>query len=166
MILNVVLIPDYSILIMIALPNGPITCDECQVLKVNHQYSGWAYVPNELPVKLAIAVMIAYCILALCHTFYLGFTGLSSDAWDSAAEVVALAMNSSPTQHLENTCSGIYGMKAFQTTVRIVATKRDSSGIDDHLELVFGDESEAKRPEVRMKMDEEYGSFPLRAHQE
>ena len=158
--------PGYRMLILIALPNGPITCDKCQVFKVNHQYSGWAYISNGVPVKLAVAVMIAYCILALGHIFYLGFTGLSSDAWDSAAEVVALAMNSSPTQHLENTCSGIYGIKVFQTTVRIVATKRESSGTEDHLELVFGDESEAKGPEVRMKMDEEYGSFPPKAHQE
>ena len=108
--------------------------------------------------------MIAYCTLALCHIFYLGVFGLSSDSWDTAAEVVALAMNSSPIRHLQNTCSRIYGMKPFRTTVRIVATAQEAEGKVDHLELVFGDKSEANKPQVKMEVGEEYGSFPKAYH--
>ena len=104
--------------------------------------------------------MITYCTLALCHIFYLGIFGLSSDSWDTAAEVIALAMNSSPTRHLQNTCSGIYGMRPFRTIVRIVATTQEVGGQEDHLELVFGDKAEANQPLVKMEIGKEYGSFP------
>ena len=127
----------------IALSNGSIAWTDCLVLEVNHQYYGWAYTSSGAPVRLAIAVMMTYCTLAFCHILYLGTSGVSSDAWNTAAEVVALAMNSPPTQHLQNTCSGIYGLKPFQTTVRIIATARARGGKEDHLELVFGAQSEA-----------------------
>ena len=73
---------------------------------------------------------------------YLGSTGISSGSWDSVAEVVALAMNSSPTQHLQNTCSGIIGVKPFRTRVRILATASQVGEKQDHLELVFGEKDE------------------------
>ena len=92
--------------------------------------------------------------------------GLSSDAWDSAAEVIALAMNSSPTQYLQNTCSGIYGMRPFQTTVRIVATAPTPGEKQDHLELVFGPSSEAKTSQVKMEMNEEYGAVHPRTYRD
>lgn len=130
------------------------------VFEVNHKYSGWTYEASEVPIRLAIAVMITYCVLATCHILYLGIFGISSDSWNSAAEVVALAMNSSPTQHLRNTCSGIYGMKLFRTTVRIVATAQEAGGKEDHLELAFGEKSEAEKPQLKLVVGEEYGSFP------
>ena len=110
--------------------------------------------------------MITYCTLAVAHIIYLLSTGLSSDAWDSAAEVITLAMNSSPTEHLKNTCSGIIGMKPFRTRVRIIATSNVTGVEDDHLELVFGEKSEAETPEVEMQIDQEYGSLPAKPHQD
>ena len=105
--------------------------------------------------------MLAYCVLALGHIIYLLSIGTTSDAWNSVAEVVALTINSSPTQSLHNTCSGIYGTRPFRTMVRIVATAPESGRSSDHLELVFDEGSEgAKRsPRVRVKFDEEYGCY-------
>ena len=103
---------------------------------------------------------MTYCALALTHMVYLGRTGISGDAWDSPAEVVALAMNSSPTHHLKNTCSGILGIKSFQTRVRILATATQPGERGDHLELVFGEKSESTELGVMMALNEEYGSFP------
>ena len=108
--------------------------------------------------------MIAYCVLALGHIIYLATTGLSSDAWDSAAEVIALTMNSSPTRYLQNTCSGIYGMRPFQATVRIVAIGPAPGEKEDHLELVFGPSSEARTSQVKLEMNEEYGTFRPRTY--
>ena len=110
--------------------------------------------------------MVAYCILAVCHIFYLGIAGVSGDAWDSVAEVMALAMNSSPTRHLHNTCSGIYGIKPFQTTVRVVATSGEASQKGNHLELVFGEQSPSQESGVKLEIDEEYGGFPLERYED
>ena len=88
--------------------------------------------------KLAATVMFIYCILAFLHIVYSAIYGISSTAWDSSAEVVALAMNSTPTTHLRNTCGGIIGVKTFMTLVKVLAMKR-VGGTEEHLELVFGE---------------------------
>ena len=119
-----------------------------------HDAYGYGYNTEGTTIKLALVVMVAYCVFAIVHIIYLGLTGISSTAWDSTAEMMVLAMNSSPTKHLQNTCAGIIGIKPFQTLVRVLAT----NGIDhkaDHLELVFGniEQSNFKRLEV----NQEYG---------
>ena len=134
------------------------------VFEVSHRYSGWVYKPSGTSVRLATAVMVTYCVLALCHILYLGIFGISGDSWNSLAEVVALAINSSPTRHLQNTCSGIYGMRLFRTKVRVVATAQEAGGKEDHLELIFGEKSEAKKPQIKLVVGEEYGSFPGAYH--
>ena len=96
---------------------------------------------------------------------YLGSTGISSGCWDSAAEVVALAMNSAPTQHLQNTCSGIIGMKPFRTRVRILATT-SAAGEQDHLELVFGENAELHGRGVKMEFNREYGMLEEKVHRD
>lgn len=86
--------------------------------------------------------MLVYCIIAFSHILYSLISGISSTAWDSTAEVIALAMNSSPTHHLQNTCAGIIGVKTFRTPVRVLATKPNDEIAEGHLELVFGDAEE------------------------
>ena len=109
--------------------------------------------------------MITYCALAIGHMIYLGITGISGSSWDSAAEFIALAMNSKPTQHLQNTCSGIIGMKPFRTRVRILA-RASSTGEEDHLELVFGEKAEEQRRVVRMELNKEYGALEEKVHRD
>ena len=101
--------------------------------------------------RLAITVMFAYCLLAVSHVLYIVATGVSSSAWDSVAELVALAMNSAPTTALQNTCAGIIGTRAYRSTVRIAETT------EGHLELLFGEEKDSKIVVSRLKLDEKYG---------
>ena len=105
-----------------------------------------------------MAVMLIYCILAFAHVIYLGTSGISSTAWDSTAEMMALAMNSTPTKHLQNTCAGIIGIKTFQTLVRVLATNPNGAKAD-HLELVFGEVEQSNV--ARLKMNQEYGALLL-----
>ena len=102
----------------------------------------------------------------MSHIVYLMITGLSSDAWDSAAEIFVLAINSSPTLHLKNTCSGIIGLKPFRITVRIIATSNVEGEKADHLEIVFGEKFGPKVPEIGLQIDEEYGSLSMKLHQD
>ena len=109
---------------------------------IEHSLDGWSYNIQDTARKLALVVMLVYCIIAFSHILYSLVSGISSTAWDSTAEVVALAMNSSPTDHLQNTCAGIIGVKTFRTPVRILASKMNDAKEEGHLELVFGDEKE------------------------
>ena len=101
--------------------------------------------------KLAITVMFAYCLLTFGHFLYAAMTGVSSSAWDSVAELVALARNSSPTEALQNTCAGIIGTRGFRSIVRIRETT------EGHLELLFGDEGDYKVQTSELKLNEKYG---------
>lgn len=97
--------------------------------------------------------MFAYCILVFGHIVYSAISGVSSTAWDSAAEIVALAMNSSPTDILQNTCAGIVGRKALKTSVKVLATT------PGHLELVFGEFKGPNAHNSQLVMNEKYGKL-------
>lgn len=101
--------------------------------------------------------MLIYCIIAFSHILYSLISGISSTAWDSTAEVVALAMNSSPTHHLQNTCAGIIGVRIFRTRVRALAAKMNDGKEDGHLELVFGDAEELGTGWSSMETNVKYG---------
>lgn len=79
--------------------------------------------------------------------------GVSSTAWDSVGELVALTVNSSPTKILQNTCAGIVGRQALKTPVRVLATT------PGHLELVFGEIEDPKLQASELVMNEKYGKL-------
>ena len=114
---------------------------------------GWKYSARDTTTKLAIAIMFTYCFLALAHLLYSAVSGVSSTAWDSTAEMVALAMNSSPTEALHNTCAGIIGKKAYQTHVRVMKTS------EKHLELVFGEVKDPNADITKLVRNEKYGGI-------
>lgn len=97
--------------------------------------------------------MLTYCILVLAHLIYSAISGVSSTAWDSVAEMIALAMNSSPTEALQNTCAGIVGKTAYQTHVRVLKKG------EKHLELVFGEVQDPNADISKLVMNEKYGSI-------
>ena len=130
-----------------------IPCSTCTKFEIKASITGWAYSTEGTASKLALVVMLTYCTIALIHIFYSGISGLSSTAWDSIGEVVVLAMNSSPTAHLQNTCAGIIGTKVFKTNVRVLATK------GDHLELVFGDNAQKNSHMKEVEANQEYGKL-------
>lgn len=123
------------------------------VFEMEYSIYGWLYSAHGTTTKLAIATMLAYCALVLGHLIYSAVSGVSSTAWDSTAELVALAMNSSPTKTLQNTCAGIIGRKALMTPVRVLATT------PGHLELVFGDVEDPNAPLSKLVVNEKYGKL-------
>lgn len=114
---------------------------------------GWMYTTRETTTRLSIIVMFTYCILVSAHVLYSLISGISSTAWDSFAEFVALAMNSSPTELLQNTCAGIVGKSVFKTPVKIRITTKN------HLELVFGDSKDRDLNVSRLATNEKYGTL-------
>lgn len=142
-----------------ALPNitssATVGCKNCLLFEVDHSLLGWLYNTSGASIKLAIVNMFLYCILVLGHIIYCAVTGISSTAWDSAAELVALAMNSSPTQILQNTCAGIIGRRTLMSPVRVLVKE------PGHLELVFGIVSKDKITQDGSKLvvNQQYGKL-------
>ncbi|KAI4198357.1 MAG: hypothetical protein LQ346_002781 [Caloplaca aetnensis] len=127
--------------------------------RVYSNLQGYAYNTLTTPPRIAIAILTAYCLLVVGHTLYTGITGLSSNCWDTIAEVTALAMNSSPTAALRNTCAGITELHIFKLPVRILVSK-DEEGEGEHLELVFGSVDDEKMSERTIKVNRTYGTLP------
>jgi len=120
----------------------------------------YAYNIRGVPAKVAIAIVTVYCAFALWLLSYSGFSGMTSTDWDFIAEVTALAMNSTPTEHLRNTCAGIMGMHIYRLPVRILAAT-DKRG-EDHLELVFCNVDEKTTERRSIKLNKKYGTMARR----
>lgn len=134
----------------------PVESKDWVKFHVNSTLQGYAYNTQTLPPRLAIGVLTLYCIIALAHVIYSGITGISSTCWDSITEVTTLAMNSTPTKTLRNTCAGITELHIFQLPVRMFA-RPDDEGDGEHLELVFGDKETDGR---LIKANRAYGTMP------
>ena len=137
----------------------PIKSRNWTSFRVGSSLEGYAYNTLTTPPKIAIAIMMVYCVLVLGHTIYSGITGVSSNCWDTIAEVTALAINSTPTAALRNTCAGISELHIFKLPVRILVS-RDEEGEGEHLELVFGPVDEAKTKARTIKPNRTYGTLP------
>ena len=127
--------------------------------RVSSTVEGYAYNTHEPTSKVAISILLAYCVVAVAHIFYAGISGISSTCWDSIAEVTALAVNTTPTRALRNTCAGITEMNIFKLPVRVLAM-RDAEGDGEHLELVFGDVDEKTVESRTIKANRVYGTMP------
>ena len=128
-------------------------------LRVGSSLEGYAYNTLTTPPKIAIAIMMIYCILVVGHICYSGITGISSNCWDTIAEITALAINSTPTVALRNTCAGISELHIFKLPVRILVSG-DEEGEGEHLELVFGKVDEESAKTRAIKPNTTYGTLP------
>ncbi|KAL9599780.1 MAG: hypothetical protein Q9179_003455 [Wetmoreana sp. 5 TL-2023] len=133
--------------------------------RVDSTLKGYAYNTLTAPPRVAIAILSAYCLLVIGQMLYCGITGISSSCWDTIAEVTALAMNSTPTAALRNTCAGISELHIFKLPVRVLVSN-DEEGEGEHLELVFGQVDEEKMKEKTIVANRTYGTLPKGAKEE
>ena len=127
--------------------------------RVSTTVNGYAYNTHGATPKIAICLLLIYCLLATIHMIYACVSGISSTCWDSIGEVTALAMNSTPTTALRNTCAGITELNIYKLPVRVLAF-RDEEGDGEHLELVFGDLDEKTLENKTIKANRVYGTMP------
>ncbi|KAL8835187.1 MAG: hypothetical protein Q9170_003433 [Blastenia crenularia] len=144
---------------------NPAESQNWVTLRMDSNLEGYAYNTLTTPPRVAIAILTLYCILALGHVIYSGITGMSSNAWDTIAEVVALAINSTPTAALRNTCAGISELHIFKLPVRVLVSK-DVEGEGEHLELVFGQMDEEKITGRTIETNRTYGTLPRGVEEE
>ena len=141
----------------------PVESKDWLKLRVYTTFEGFAYNTIGATPKVAICILLAYCVVALAHILYAGITGISSTCWDSISEVTALAVNSTPSALLRNTCAGITELDIFKTPVRVLAFRDNENSDGEHLELVFGDLDEKSIQHQVIKKNRVYGTMPILA---
>jgi hypothetical protein len=92
---------------------------------------GYGYASRSTSVYLSMTVMIVYCVIAISYIFYMIVTGSTSTAWNSGAELVALALQSRKPDYLGHTGVGIDSIKTYGEGVGIRVNT------ENELELVF-----------------------------
>ncbi|KAF2501890.1 hypothetical protein BU16DRAFT_450805 [Lophium mytilinum] len=112
-------------------------------IKIFQTQYGYGYDTSTTSVRLSIAVIMTYCVVTLAYMIYILISGSTSTTWDSAMELVLLALQSRTPDHLGHISAGVDSMDTYREAVGI----RVSDG--DELELVF-------------KHDRDYGERNLR----
>ena len=91
----------------------------------------YGYCTDSTSVRLSLAVILAYCIITSAYLLYILVTGSTSTAWNSAIELVALALQSRKPDYTGRIAVGIDTLDTFNQGVGIRVNN------DNELELVF-----------------------------
>ncbi|USP74327.1 hypothetical protein yc1106_01601 [Curvularia clavata] len=109
---------------------------------------GYGYGATDTSIRLSVAVIIAYCIIAILYVIYIIATGHTSIAWDSATELIMLALQSKEPKDLGYVSVGLCSTETFRRGVgiRVSTVKDDETGeLREKLELVFDNVETEKR---------------------
>jgi len=107
--------------------------------------------------QFGILVLLIHLALAVLHTLvvlykiYVKREGMAG-SWSTLGELLALALNSSPSPALQNTCAGVSEARTWRQIVTVRET------YPAHLELVVGQEAQTNYP--LPQADKYYGAFP------
>jgi hypothetical protein len=111
-----------------------------------HGYGNWS-----VSVRLAMAVIVTYCVITIVYTTYILITGSTSTAWNSAIELVTLALQSNKPNHLGNSGVGVDSLRTFQEGVEIRVNQ------NHELELVFAHDRDINKRELKnIEQNREY----------
>ena len=82
---------------------------------------GYGFSCDSTEARVALAVLFAYCLVAVAHVVYqIGFCGWSSEAWDSIPEILALAVGSKGRgMALKDAGVGIVRLDTLRKRVRV-----------------------------------------------
>lgn len=112
---------------------------------------GYGYETSSISTRLSLVVVMAYCIFTVGYITYMLSSGYTSTAWNSATEIIVLALQSKRSEHLHHVSAGINSIETYQEPVGI----RVSDG--NHLELVFEhDQSHQLRKLRRIRLNKTY----------
>jgi hypothetical protein len=86
------------------------------ITKASH---GYGYGTSSTSRRLSLAVIMAYCIVTVAYITYMLASGHTSTAWNSATELIVLALQSRHTEHLSYTSVGISSMQTYREAIGI-----------------------------------------------
>jgi hypothetical protein len=102
------------------------------ILTFQSSVVGYAWNMDGTAIKIAIPILIIYCLYAISYVAYTVITGHTSRAWDTIASLTALAFNSRSSKVLENTSVRISQTETFRNLVSVQEVEQEQ-----RLELVF-----------------------------
>ena len=120
-------------------------CEDCTNSSIRIYETGFGYGGRNSTVYLALTVLLIYCVLVFCHVGFSLVFGVCSTAWDSAASLVALALQSRKPTHLRHMGVDVHSMETFREMVEIRVNEREE------VELVFVEGSRAGEPARTLK---------------
>jgi hypothetical protein len=132
-------------------PSGDLVKPPGLILTFQSHVLGFAWNMDGTAIKIAIPILILYCLYATIYVAYTFITGHSSHAWDTISSLTALAFNSRPTKVLENTSVRISQTETFRNLVSV-----QEVGADKRLELVFQQDKQDRGPVRRVKAGKLY----------
>lgn len=95
----------------------PIPGDNFAKFTMQATVNGYGYGPTTATI-LSITALMIYSAIAIAYMVYSTcFTRTTSSAWESISELLALAMNSSPSPALQNTGAGISTLSTLKEPV-------------------------------------------------
>ncbi|KAF4177465.1 hypothetical protein CNMCM8694_002296 [Aspergillus lentulus] len=121
------------------------------ILTFQSHVLGFAWNMDGTAIRIAISILILYCLYATIYVVYTFVTGHSSHAWDTISSITALAFNSRPTKVLENTSVRISQTETFRNLVSVKELEAEK-----RLELVFQQDEQDRGPVQRVRAGKSY----------
>ena len=88
-------------------------------LTIMSTVSGLAYWTDGVPIKIALAVLILYCSLALIYLVYITITKLTWCNWDDVSGLTILALGSNQSQICHRAYTDTVNAEVFKEPIRI-----------------------------------------------
>jgi hypothetical protein len=121
------------------------------VIEIALTRHGYGYETSSISTRLSLIVIMAYCVFAVGYITYILSSGHTSTAWNSATEIIVLALQSNRSEHLRHVSAGINSLETYQEPIGIRVSDRN------HLELVFKrDQSNQLRKLRRIGLNKAY----------
>jgi hypothetical protein len=117
--------------------NDPTSYTSFRITRLN---TGYGYGGTGTSTQLSLAVIIAYCVITIAYVAYIIVTGHTSVAWNSATELMILALQSKEPNDLGHVSVGIDSMDTLRRSVGIRVNTVEIADTGEHmekLELVF-----------------------------
>jgi hypothetical protein len=122
--------------------------------------NGYGYGGIDTSTQLSLAVIIAYCFITIVYVAYTIFTGHTSIAWNSATELIMLALQSKEPSDFGHISVGIDSMETLRRSVGIrvnTVNIGDTGEYMEKLELVFEhDDGHKKRALKKVERNRAY----------
>jgi hypothetical protein len=102
--------------------------------------TGYGYGSTDTSTLLSLAVIITYCFITVAYITYTIFTGHTSVAWNSATELILLALQSKEPDDLGHVSVGVDSTETLRRSVGIrvnTVSIPDTGERMQKLELVF-----------------------------
>jgi hypothetical protein len=121
------------------------------VIEIALTRHGYGYETSSISTRLSLIVIMAYCVFAVGYITYILSSGHTSTAWNSATEIIVLALQSNRSEHLHHVSAGINSLETYREPIGIRVSDRN------HLELVFKrDQSNQLRKLRRIGLNKAY----------